>query len=224
MRTSWSPANAAWARLSVARFIHEHSDRSPLGFAMINCEGLPDLLFESALFGHRQGQLRRRLSGQARVAGVGTGRDGLPGRSRRPQCEDAGSAASVSRDRGIPAHRQRPRQDSESRPVRCQVDCLDDREPAGARGRRIVPGRSVSPAQRSFVSRCRRCANGATTSRPWSITSPDSLPSGTSLSSPTRLKSPAPSAMALCRADWPGNVRELKSVVLPPTAQRPSVK
>jgi len=36
----------------VARFIHERSDRAPHGFAIINCEGLPDLLFESELFGH----------------------------------------------------------------------------------------------------------------------------------------------------------------------------
>ena len=35
----------------VARFIHEHSDRSPLGFGTIDCEGLPDALFQSALFG-----------------------------------------------------------------------------------------------------------------------------------------------------------------------------
>jgi len=39
----------------VARFIHEHSDRSQKGFAVLNCEGLPDLLVESELFGHLQG-------------------------------------------------------------------------------------------------------------------------------------------------------------------------
>ncbi len=42
-------------KAAFARFIHEHSDRSPHGFATINCEGLPDLLFESELFGHVQG-------------------------------------------------------------------------------------------------------------------------------------------------------------------------
>jgi DNA-binding NtrC family response regulator len=42
-------------KAAVARFIHEHSDRSTRGFATIKCEGLPDLLFESALFGHVQG-------------------------------------------------------------------------------------------------------------------------------------------------------------------------
>ena len=40
---------------AVARFIHAHSDRSPQGFAMIKCEGLPDLLVESELFGHVRG-------------------------------------------------------------------------------------------------------------------------------------------------------------------------
>jgi two-component system response regulator HydG len=39
----------------VARFIHERSDRAPHGFAIINCEGLPDRLFESELFGHIRG-------------------------------------------------------------------------------------------------------------------------------------------------------------------------
>jgi len=42
-------------KTSVARFIHEHSDRSRLGFATISCDGLPDLLFQSALFGHVNG-------------------------------------------------------------------------------------------------------------------------------------------------------------------------
>jgi DNA-binding NtrC family response regulator len=39
----------------LARFIHDRSDRGTRGFATIKCEGLPDLLFESALFGHVQG-------------------------------------------------------------------------------------------------------------------------------------------------------------------------
>ena len=39
----------------VARFIHQHSDRATQGFAMLNCEGLPDLLAESELFGHVRG-------------------------------------------------------------------------------------------------------------------------------------------------------------------------
>ena len=39
----------------VAQFIHEHSDRSIHAFATINCAGLPDMLVESALFGHVKG-------------------------------------------------------------------------------------------------------------------------------------------------------------------------
>jgi len=39
----------------VARFIHENSERSASGFAVLHCEGLPDLLFESELFGHVRG-------------------------------------------------------------------------------------------------------------------------------------------------------------------------
>jgi DNA-binding NtrC family response regulator len=39
----------------VARFIHERSDRAPHGFGVINCQGLPDVLFESELFGHARG-------------------------------------------------------------------------------------------------------------------------------------------------------------------------
>ena len=38
-----------------ARLIHDHSDRSTKGFATIECKSLSDLMFESALFGHRQG-------------------------------------------------------------------------------------------------------------------------------------------------------------------------
>jgi DNA-binding NtrC family response regulator len=44
-------------KTAVARFIHEHSDRSRLGFATINCEGLAETQFQSALFGHAQGSL-----------------------------------------------------------------------------------------------------------------------------------------------------------------------
>jgi DNA-binding NtrC family response regulator len=40
---------------SVARLIHDLSDRAARGFATLKCEGLPDLLVESALFGHVQG-------------------------------------------------------------------------------------------------------------------------------------------------------------------------
>jgi len=40
---------------AVARLIHDHSDRAARGFATLTCEGLPDLLVESALFGHMQG-------------------------------------------------------------------------------------------------------------------------------------------------------------------------
>ena len=39
----------------LARFIHENSDRSPRRFATITCQGVPDLLFESELFGHVEG-------------------------------------------------------------------------------------------------------------------------------------------------------------------------
>lgn len=39
----------------VARLIHDRSDRSTKGFATIECKSLSDLLFESALFGHKRG-------------------------------------------------------------------------------------------------------------------------------------------------------------------------
>jgi DNA-binding NtrC family response regulator len=42
-------------KAGVARFIHENSDRATRGFASIECDGLPDFLIESALFGHVQG-------------------------------------------------------------------------------------------------------------------------------------------------------------------------
>ena len=41
---------------AVAQFIHEHSDRSIHGFGMIKCDGLPDVLFQSALFGQVKGR------------------------------------------------------------------------------------------------------------------------------------------------------------------------
>jgi DNA-binding NtrC family response regulator len=42
---------------ALARFIHDQSDRSPQGYGVINCKGLPDMLFESELFGHLQGSI-----------------------------------------------------------------------------------------------------------------------------------------------------------------------
>ena len=53
----------------VARFIHAHSDRSTFGFGTINCEGLPDVLVQSALFGCLKG----------RIAGENQYRPGLLG-------------------------------------------------------------------------------------------------------------------------------------------------
>jgi DNA-binding NtrC family response regulator len=40
---------------ALARLIHDHSDRATRGFATLNCKDIPDLLVESALFGHVQG-------------------------------------------------------------------------------------------------------------------------------------------------------------------------
>jgi len=41
---------------TLARFIHDQSARTALGFGVINCKGLPDLLFESELFGQTEGR------------------------------------------------------------------------------------------------------------------------------------------------------------------------
>ena len=59
----------------VGRFIHEHSDRASLGFGTINCEGLPDILFQSALFGcfsERVAGVSRYKSGLVESAAGGT--------------------------------------------------------------------------------------------------------------------------------------------------------
>ena len=42
-------------KVAIARFIHEHSHRSRLGFRTVNCKDLPEPLIESSLFGHVQG-------------------------------------------------------------------------------------------------------------------------------------------------------------------------
>jgi two-component system response regulator PilR (NtrC family) len=39
----------------VARAIHEHSDRGPKPFLVVNCGAIPENLLESELFGHRKG-------------------------------------------------------------------------------------------------------------------------------------------------------------------------
>jgi two-component system response regulator AtoC len=41
---------------ALARFIHDQSARATHGFGVINCKGLPDLLFESELFGQTEGR------------------------------------------------------------------------------------------------------------------------------------------------------------------------
>jgi len=41
---------------ALARFIHDQSDRAAQKFGVINCKGLPDLLFESELFGQAEGR------------------------------------------------------------------------------------------------------------------------------------------------------------------------
>jgi DNA-binding NtrC family response regulator len=42
-------------KATLARFIHEQSDRSPYGFRRMSCKGLPDLLVATRLFGHVEG-------------------------------------------------------------------------------------------------------------------------------------------------------------------------
>jgi NtrC-family two-component system response regulator AlgB len=44
-------------KASLARFIHDHGERSLYGFCRVNCFGVSDLRLESLLFGHVQGSL-----------------------------------------------------------------------------------------------------------------------------------------------------------------------
>ena len=44
-------------KASLARFIHDHGERSRYGFRRANCKGASDLLLESLLFGHVQGSI-----------------------------------------------------------------------------------------------------------------------------------------------------------------------
>jgi DNA-binding NtrC family response regulator len=62
-------------KAALGRFIHEHSSRSARGFAMLRCEGLPDLLVESELFGHAKGSFAgayRDKPGLLKAASGGT--------------------------------------------------------------------------------------------------------------------------------------------------------
>ena len=59
----------------LARCIHEESHRSDEPFVRVNCAGIPETLFESLLFGHREGSFTGATQSQAgrfQAAGGGT--------------------------------------------------------------------------------------------------------------------------------------------------------
>ena len=188
---------------AVARFIHERSDRSAQGFATIKCEGLPDLLVESELFGHVRGSFagayRDKPGLLESVPGGTVFLDEVGALSPKMQARllrflETGDYQRIGDDR-----------------VRIQAR-LDVRVIASTTAN--LPARVAAG---SFLEDLYRRLNVVSLSVPPLRERRDDIPSLVDhFAGELAGFSVIPSAVrdALCRAEWPGNVRELKSVVL----------
>jgi two-component system response regulator HydG len=123
-------------KTSIARFIHEHSDRSRLGFATISCDGLPDQLFQSALFGHVTGSFAgayRDKPGVLESVAGGT-----------VFLDEVGALSATMQARLLwfleSGKYQRFGENRVQARLGARADRLDDRESCRARGRRLVSG------------------------------------------------------------------------------------
>ena len=187
---------------AIARFIHERSDRSAQGFAIIKCEGLPDLLVESELFGHLRGSF------------VGAYRDkpglveSVPGGTIF--LDEVGALSAKMQIRLLRFLETGDYQRIGDARVRIQ-----------ARDVRWMASTSVNLPTRVdaglFLNDLHDRLNGVGLSVPPLRERRDDIPTLVEHFAAECGGLPEISAAvrdALCRADWPGNVRELKSAVL----------
>lgn len=187
----------------LARFIHEHSHRSASGLATIKCGGLPDLLFESALFGHVQGSFPGAYRDKPGLL------ESVPGGTIF--LEDVGALSVRTQVRLL-----RFLETGEALRI-------------GGTARQIQPWLNVRLIASTTEDLAGRVAAGLflddlyirlgvnRLSVPPLRDRRDDIPSlvdhfAEECAGPCELS--GPTRDALCRADWPGNVGELRSVVL----------
>jgi len=190
---------------AVARFIHERSDRSAHGFAMIKCEGLPDLLVESELFGHVRGSFTGAYRDKPGLLEL------VPGGTIF--LDEVGALSPT-----IQARLLRFLETGEYR--RIGDDRVRIQNPARFDVRFIASTTANLPALVAaglFLDDLYGRLNVTSLSVPPLRERRDDIPTLVEHFAAECGGLPEISAAvrdALCRADWPGNVRELKSAVL----------
>ena len=153
----------------------------------------------------RAGRVHRRAHRQTGTDRAGRGRRVVPRRSERDESVGAGEVPARAAGARVPAARRHAAGEGER-----AGDCRDQSRPVRGGRRAATSARTCSIACRCSTSTCRRCANGAPTSRCWRrrfwTTSAD------------RSGGRPPSSRATPRTlllahDWPGNVRELRNAL-----------
>jgi len=197
----------------VAQFIHEHSDRSIHGLATINCAGLPDLLVESALFGHVRGTFaggyRDKPGLVESVAGGTIFLDEVGGLSPRMQTRLLWflETGEYQRMGGVCVQVQ-SRTKLSARVIASTTTNLQERVAAGLFHdelyQRLTDVRFPVPPLRERREDIPSLIDHFT--RQFAVRSVSAKSDAPEISGATR--------DAFCRAEWPGNVDELKGAVL----------
>ena len=196
-------------KASLARFIHDHGDRSVYGFGRANCHGISDLRLESLLFGHVQGSM-----GDAEDDNPGI-LESIPGGTLLLRNIDALSPQ--MQDRLLRLLETGEYQRVGARPVHTRLDV------------RVIATTtedlSALAADGLFLNGLYRRLAGIRLTMPPLRERRDDIPSlvdyfAAELATRDALGAGAPDTLissviriAMSRDEWPGNVRELRNVV-----------